>query len=276
MHFSNKDFIIKESADRQLSPTVSVVMSIYNGARFIKQSIESIREQTYDDYEVVIVDDGSTDKTTSILDSFLKKGHIDLIIQNQSNIGLTKSLNRGILYARGSLIARQDVDDISYKNRLMLQTQFILDYDLIGGLAATVYEDDEKKIIFGKNKANEKIMDIVFLKNPFVHSSVMFRKKVFDHLGGYNEDFKVSQDFELWMRFAEVGKIGKMDSVIVERRVHKDMISRKIPSRQIYYSNKARFMHPHAGYIKPIMSALKQIAVLFVPRFVKEIIKKRL
>jgi|TARA_Y100000996_G_C22526311_1_gene644548 glycosyltransferase involved in cell wall biosynthesis len=276
MYSSDKDFIAKESDHRKLNPAVSVVMSIYNGENFIERSIESISKQTYSNYEIVIVDDGSTDKSSLILDKLLNGNHIDLLIRNNLNIGLTKSLNIGVALSNGFLIARQDVDDISYKNRLLVQTKFIDDYDLIGGLAATVYANNMKKIIFGEKENSKNIMEMVFLENPFVHSSVMFRKEVFNRLGGYNEDFKVSQDFELWMRFAEVGKIGKMNTVVVERMVHDQMISRKASLKQLYYSNKARFMHPHTGYIKPIIYGFKQMSAFFVPRFIKEIIKKLL
>tara|TARA_Y100000590_G_scaffold425406_1_gene533359 strand:- start:644 stop:1474 length:831 start_codon:yes stop_codon:yes gene_type:complete len=274
MRLLDKDSEVKESSCRKIKPTVSVVMSIYNGENFLNKSLQSVFEQTYQDYEIVVIDDGSTDKTSFILDNLLNNHRIDLLIRNKSNIGLTKSLNIGVSMSKGCLIARQDVDDISYKNRLLEQTKFIKDYDLIGGLAATVYENDEKKIIFKKRNDSKNIMEMVFLENPFVHSSVMFRKEVFDSLGGYNEDFTVSQDFELWMRFAEVGRIGKMNTVIVERMVHNNMISRRIPLKQLYYSNKARFMHPHTGYLKPIIYAIKQIAVLFIPRFIKEIVKR--
>ena len=194
----DKDFIAKESDHRKLNPAVSVVMSIYNGENFIERSIESISKQTYSNYEIVIVDDGSTDKSSLILDKLLNGNHIDLLIRNNLNIGLTKSLNIGVALSNGFLIARQDVDDISYKNRLLVQTKFIDDFDLIGGLAATVYANNMKKIIFGEKENSKNIMEMVFLENPFVHSSVMFRKEVFNRLGGYNEDFKVSQDCLLY------------------------------------------------------------------------------
>ncbi len=261
-----------ESDSRKKNPKISVVMSIYNGAKFLEQSIESLNSQTDKDHEVIIINDCSTDDTKKKLEKMLKNNRIDLIIENKQNVGLTKSLNIGVKHSNGKFIARQDVDDISFPDRLEKQSKFIDSYDLIGGLSLSTYENSNKRIITG-SKNNNSLTKTIFLKSPFTHSSAFFRKDKFIEVGGYNEDFVVSQDFELWMRFAKNGKVGVMDDVIVQRHVHDNMISRKIPFKQIYFSNKARFLHPQRGYFLPIFYFAQQIITLFIPRTIKELIK---
>ena len=105
-------------------------MSIYNGDNFIHDAIQSLQNQSFKNFEIIIIDDGSSDKSNSILLEMIQDRLIDVLIVNEANIGLTKSLNLGVKNAKGSLIARQDVDDISLPNRLKDQIEFIKKYDL--------------------------------------------------------------------------------------------------------------------------------------------------
>ena len=261
-----------ESVKRLNDPQVSVVISIFNGAEFLEKSIQSLNDQTYKDFEIIAINDCSTDNSVLMLKEMIKNNRIDLLIDNKSNIGLTKSLNLGISQSNALYIARQDVDDISLPHRLQKQINMIKDFDLIGGLAVSKYVNSDKELISG-SKSNESLIRSIFLKSPFTHSSAFFRKEKFLEIGGYNEKFTVSQDFELWMRFAKNGNVGIVNSVIVKRLVHNSMISRKTPLKQIYFSNKARFMHPERGYFLPIIFLLNQFIAAFTPRPLKEFIK---
>tara|TARA_Y100000768_G_scaffold521_1_gene383 strand:+ start:17817 stop:18632 length:816 start_codon:yes stop_codon:yes gene_type:complete len=261
-----------ESAKRIKSPQISVVISIFNGAEFLEKSIQSLNDQTYKDFEIIAINDCSTDNSVLMLKEMIKNNRIGLLINNKSNIGLTKSLNLGISQSNAVYIARQDVDDISLPNRLQKQMDMIKDFDLIGGLAVSKYVNSNKELISG-SKSNESLIKTIFLKSPFTHSSAFFRRDKFLEIGSYNEKFTVSQDFELWMRFAKNGNVGIVKSVIVKRLVHDNMISRKTPLKQIYFSNKARFMHPERGYFLPVIYLLKQFIAAFTPRLIKELIK---
>jgi glycosyltransferase involved in cell wall biosynthesis len=245
-------------------------MSIYNGDNFIYNAIQSLQNQSFKDFEIIIIDDGSRDKSNSILLEMIQDKLIDVLIVNVANIGLTKSLNLGVKNARGSLIARQDVDDISLSNRLKDQIEFIKKYDLIGGLTINVYTNNVQKDVV----SNPNALKTIFLKSPFAHSTAMFVKDRFIKIGGYNESFPVSQDFELWMRFAESGNVGILNKPAIKRLVHDDMISRKLPFRQLYYSHKARMMHLHSSRFLPIYYMLQQVAIILLPRPIKELIKK--
>lgn len=245
-------------------------MSIYNGAKHIHNAIKSLENQSFNNFEIIIVDDGSSDKSNSILLKMIKDNIIDLLIVNSDNVGLTKSLNLGIKKAKGILIARQDVDDISLPNRLKDQVKFIKNFDLIGGLTINVYPDGSKKTI----PSNPRALKLIYLKSPFAHSTAMFVKDRFIEIGCYDELFSVSQDFELWMRFAENGNVGILNKPLIKRLVHDNMISRKLPFKQLYYSHKARMMHLHSNMLLALFYMFQQLAFILLPRVIKEFIKK--
>ncbi len=126
---------------------VSVVMAVHNGEKYLRQAVESILAQTFMDFEFIIVNDGSNDSTDSILGEFASRDKRIIIVQNGKNIGLTRSLNRGLELAHGQLIARMDVDDISFPQRLEAQVDFMESHPEIGilGTAACVIDADGKK-----------------------------------------------------------------------------------------------------------------------------------
>jgi len=186
---------------------ISVVMSVYNSERWLRESILSILNQTYSNFEFIIINDGSTDNSLSIINSFKKDDNrIKLIDQN--NIGLTKSLNRAISISNGNLIARIDADDISLPNRLKSQYELMKRNNQVGLCYTNYTEIDETgKTIrcvtptFRFNKIKKNLSNGI---NLIPHSSVMYRKSIFNKLGGYRERFKKSQDIDLWLRMIEV------------------------------------------------------------------------
>ena len=185
-------------------PSVSVVMSVYNGGPFVRRSVESILSQTFTDFEFIVVDDGSTDTSSEILAS-CGDPRVRLL-RNTTNIGLTRSLNVGLRAAQGEFVARQDADDVSLPERLASQVAaFGSDRlaALIGTQARHVNVDgrpfDTRE--WRKCASPLAIEWQCMFENPFVHTSVMFRRDlVVDQLGGYDESFRTNQDFELWSR----------------------------------------------------------------------------
>jgi len=186
-------------------PKISVVMSVYNGERYLKEAVESILSQSFQDFEFIIVNDGSTDGSKSILQFFARKDPRIRII-DQQNIGLTKSLNKAISFSRGEFIARQDVDDISFPERLAKQYES-LSKEKDADLACSWYyiiDESGETILERKLPDSSLINKIIKRENVIAHSSVMFRKSSFLQAGGYEEKYKYGQDWFLWLKMKNI------------------------------------------------------------------------
>ena len=174
---------------------LSVIMSVYNSEENLSDSIESILNQTYKNFEFLIMDDGSSDNSSEILGEYAKKDNRVKIFKNSDNLGLTKSLNILISSSKGEYLARQDSDDISSKDRFEKQLNYLslnnLDACTVRALGSTT-----KKLI--PNVSYYFPLNLVIkFKNPFVHGSLLVRKNVMESLGGYDENFYYSQDYKL-------------------------------------------------------------------------------
>ena len=187
-------------------PAVTVLMSVYNGERFVGRAIESILRQTWADFEFLIVNDGSADRTREIIASF-RDPRIKLV-DNPVNLGLTRSLNRALALARGEFVARQDADDLSHPTRLAEQLAFMRsnpDLALVGTQVRVIDEQGRvcRRPGWKRAVADAAIRFQLMFDNAFIHSSVLFRREiVWGRLGGYDVGFPTGQDFELWSRVA--------------------------------------------------------------------------
>ena len=219
---------------------VSVIMSIYNGARFLRDSIDSILNQTFSDFEFVIINDGSTDDTAKILEEI--RDH-RIVLLNQENCGLTKSLNRGARISKGVYIARQDADDISLPNRLELQVKFLNETPHIGfvGCSYLLVNENSSQLKIIETKNNPESLKATLLKrNIFAHGSCMFRKDLFIDIGGYREEFRYAQDRDLWLRMSERSLPGWMEHTpLYKQRIHVNSIGRKNNNLQKKFSETA-------------------------------------
>ncbi len=183
-------------------PNVSVLMSVHNGERYLAQSIDSLLEQTYQDFEIILIDDASTDSSPDIIQQY----DVDNIkyIRNQENIGLTKSLNKGLELAQGNYIARMDADDVSLPKRFDEQVRFLDHHPEIGVVGSSCVLIDEENEPVGTYQLPTNDLEIrwrCMLANPFAHPSVMVRKTVLDENGlRYDESYRCAQDYELWSR----------------------------------------------------------------------------
>lgn len=210
-----------------LKPLVSVVMCVFNGEEFISESIDSILNQSFSDFELIIIDDGSTDNTSSIISSYSDKRIQNVI--NKSNIGLTRSLNLGIKISRGKYIARNDADDISLKQRLKKQVSFLQDNENanIVFCSCAFFKDLQRidgALLLDSN--TDKLSAKMFFRNSASHSSVMMRREfMLKNNFLYSEDFTRSQDYELWHRFLLVTKLYALSEILVLVRVHSQQIS---------------------------------------------------
>lgn len=225
------------------APVISVLMAVYNPDHAeLRASIESILGQTYTDFEFIIVNDGSGEATRAVLASFAAADPRVVVI-DQQNTGLTRALNNGARRVRGSFIARQDADDVSYPQRFENQLKLFTGDEIVlaGANCDDLYADGSRGVWGSYNDA--ELQRIVYLKTPFAHSTAMMRAAVFRDLGGYDESFRTAQDMELWMRFARYGRLAMAAEPLLLRKVGTGSISHKRRWRQFYDALRARWRH---------------------------------
>lgn len=203
-----------------MDSVVSVVLPAYNGHLYIKDAIESILSQSFHDFELNVLNDGSVDSTESVVqsihDSRLKYDH-------QENKGLPAALNRLINSSCGKYIARQDQDDVSFSERLKKQVSYLESNPNVAmvGTWAEIWEGDVKSDRVLKHPAHDASIKLSLLfDNPFVHSSVMIRRSVLEEVGGYCEDKsrQPPEDYELWSRIARKYKLANIPEVLMAYR----------------------------------------------------------
>ena len=225
---------------------VSVIMGVYkpNYDLFYK-SVNSILNQTFTNFEMIIVDDGNNYKDRS----FISKVCVDkriIILHNKYNQGLTKSLNLALAKCNGKYIARQDADDISNHDRLFKQVKFLNENNEFGFLGTNFYTKFDNKKMKQYNIGNRPLRVQMMYKNPFCHSSMMIRKRIILNLGGYNEKFIRSQDFELWLRMFRVTEGFVLPDILITRHEFSrvSMSSSIVPSLdQLKNGIKLRFKY---------------------------------
>jgi len=219
-----------------VDPKITVLMSAYNGEGYLKETIESILNQTFTDFEFLIIDDGSTDKTANILKEYKNKDKRIKIVTNKKNLGLTRSLNKGLKFSKGEYIARMDGDDVSCFQRLKKQLGFIKKNkcSVVGSWAALINQSG--KIVGHNRKPNSYFFikwGLLFGSNPFPHPSAFFKKEAILKVGGYNKKFDFSQDLDLWSRLSKRYKIGILEEKLIKLRLHKKAVSQKFNEKQV-------------------------------------------
>lgn len=212
-------------------PLISVVMSVYNCESYVESAIDSILNQTFVNFEFIIINDGSTDGTLSIIEKY-KDPRIILI--SRENRGLVKSLNEGILIARGKYIARQDGDDISLPNKLQRQLELIeSDKLILVSTSFSAFTTDPLKPIAHHALVNDDLIlkRELFVQNPFGHGAIMFSRAAAIRVGLY-EDVGPAEDYDLWARLMGTGSFGFVEEECYMWRINMEGVSQTQASRQ--------------------------------------------
>ena len=214
------------------TPRVSVVMAVHDGERWLRAAIDSVLAQTFEDLELIVVDDGSTDGSAAIVRG-VEDGRIRLIA-NDRNLGLAASLNRGVAAARGEFIARLDADDLAMPERLARQVAF-LDGNPDVGMTGSWYVE-----LATDGRENERELPVehwdlrwhLCLYSPFAHSAVMWRRTlVRDRVGAYDERLAYSMDYDLWRRMASACRVANVPAHLVRIRSHAGSMTSTFGSR---------------------------------------------
>jgi glycosyltransferase involved in cell wall biosynthesis len=207
-------------------PKITVLMPAYNAERYIADAIRSVLDQTFSDFELLIVNDGSTDNTVKVISSF-KDERIELI--SQPNKGVSAALNFGLSHARAVYIARFDADDICHPDRLKIQYDFITaypEYSIIG--TAADYIDADGHYIFTHHPAahlNEEIQQLKYSVCPFIHSSVLYKKELITDSGGYNEHAYTYEDHFLWVNILKNARACNLSKALLKVRLNPESIT---------------------------------------------------
>lgn len=236
---------------------VSVIMSVYNSEKYLKESIESILNQTYKDIEFIIINDGSEDNSLKIINSYNDKRI--KIVNNYRNIGLISSLNKGIDIAKGKYIARMDSDDISAPNRLDIQVRYLERHEEISMVSSGVIMFSNRfpfiKKIISVEKSNEELKCELIFKNRIFHPTVMFRKSVIiSNNYKYNKSFEMCEDFGLWQLLSFHNKISVINDCLLKYRMESNSIT----------SNSRKYIGEFYDYMKNVYNqGLNLIGIKF-------------
>ncbi|MYL66718.1 glycosyltransferase [Halorubrum distributum] len=205
------------------SPSLSVVMPTYDAADYIERSLESILHQSFDDFELIIVDDGSTDGTIDLIEK--RDDERIRLVERENESGITSALNRGINESHGKYIARHDADDWSAPERFDRQVTYLDTHSDVAllGTGAHLVDEDGKRIAKRRVLEDPEVGDLIN-HNEFIHGSVMMRRDPPTDLGGYDERFMTAEDYDLWLRLADQYSVANIDEPLYYFRQHDESI----------------------------------------------------
>lgn len=259
------------------NPLVSVIMPAYNSEKYISEAIESILDQSFKDFEFIIIDDGSTDETWDIIQKYKMKNQRIIAVKNEINLKMTKALNKGINLARGEYLVRMDADDWSYPYRIKAQVEFMQHNPNIVVSGGSIEVCDERLVVKNKRKYPNSDKDVrkkIFRYNPFAHPSTIFRKDKVLEVGKYDERLPLTQDYDLYFRLGKVGKFANLDRVLIKLRNHPKSSSMSMEKDQERIAIKTRFRaNSEYGYkmtsVDKVFSIIQLISTYLVPGKVK-------
>lgn len=226
-------------------PLVSIVMPNYNCARFIGEAIESILQQTFHDFEFIIVDDGSVDDSWKIICAYAQTDARIIAVQNEENLKICRTLSKGIQMAKGTYIARMDSDDVAHVDWLEKMVRFMemKEHAHIGVCGANFYLIDQKGKKIGQKifpETDRQCRDAFWFRNPFAHNTVIIRKECFSTFGFYDQEFLYAEDLELWMRFGQKYQLHNIQEFLVDYRISGENSVLKKQRTMIQNTLKAR------------------------------------
>ncbi len=259
------------------SPKVTILISIHNGASTLDQCFESIQKQTFQDFEIVCINDGSTDTTATAIQKwqsiFQERFHL---IENTPGLGLTKSLNKGLDKASGTYTARIDADDWWHPEKLEQQLNFLEthgEYGLIGCNYINLAHNQEFPVSL--KVSDEEIKESIIKRNPFAHSCVVFKTYLVKEVGKYDESVRYGQDYDLWLRLSPKTKFYNLPEFLCYRSIEKGISIEKQRAQmwqcaktQTKYIRRYGYSWLYYRYL------IEPLIVILTPNFIKNIKRK--
>lgn len=264
-------------------PKVSVVMGTYNDDKFISDAVNSILVQSFKDLEFIIINDGSIDMTADILRKFSDNR---MRVVDRANMGISAARRKAIEISEGEYIAIQDGDDISFHERLEKQIKFLDINKNIGLVGTAVLGIDEKNgELISKHfpENNDVIQKRILSENCFCSPSIMFRRDIYKRIGGYRDEFKVAEDYDLLLRFAETCEVHNLKEVLYKRRLNRNSLSvtmfnqmnsytllaqilakeRRSGKNEKFEENMNKIIKQEHTYISELLNRFKRIIFLY-------------
>ncbi|MFW9973193.1 MAG: glycosyltransferase [Candidatus Odinarchaeota archaeon] len=214
------------------SPLVTIFTPNFNNSKYISETIESIINQDYSNFEYLIIDDCSSDSSWEIIQNYAEKDKRIKIIRNKRNLGIVRTRNKGFLNrsSRSKYFAILDSDDVSLLNRLKIQVEFLeknQDYGLVGS-NVLIIDENSKVIGYREYPASDnKIRKKITRYNPFTQSSIILRTEIIDQIGLYDENWHVCQDYDYWLRIGIRWKLANVDKPLIKYRISKTQVKFK-------------------------------------------------
>ena len=245
-------------------PQVSVVIPVWNGERYLREAIASIIAQSFRDFELIVVDDGSTDGSAEIAGEFANDPRVSVI--RQTNAGVVSARNAGLRAARAELVAFLDSDDIARPNRLAKQVAYLNSRPEIGAVGSYITYFDGKKGPFRTHEfpvGSSRVAEALEAGNPLAQPAVMLRKSMAIAVGGYREAFKFgAEDYDLWLRLSEKHPLDNLAEVLTLYRIHPDSLTHRRRHEQTMAAKIASIAHRRrrAGLPDPLNGLMSPLS----------------
>ena len=251
------------------SPKITVLMPVYNGGKYLNDAIESVLNQSFSDFEFLIINDGSTDNSEGVIKKYQQQDTRIVYIKNEENIGLQKTLNKGLSFSKTDFLARMDSDDIwCDKDKLQKQFDFLKknpDHALVGTAMETMDEKGSKLQTIKFKESDNEIRNVILFSSQFAHPSVMISERALDEIGFYATDnkYKNVEDYELWLRIGTKYKFANLPDVCLRYRIHSSSVSMQNQFKHridwIRLTWEYRKYYPHAA--KALLPKISSIVI---------------
>ena len=222
-------------------PLVSVIIPVFNGQKYLKETVLSVQKSSYKNFEIILVNDGSKDKSKELCYKLKKKYKNIRIFSFKKNHGFSNVLNYAIRKAKGKYIARLNQDDLVTPTRLSSQVYFLennSNYVLVGGNLELINEQGKTLDVMSYPHTDQEIRNNWFYLNAFADPAVMYRKKTFIKVGNYDQDFYPADDYHLWFRMGQDGKIANLNLVVTKFKVHQKAATMRLHKKLIESTKK--------------------------------------
>jgi len=257
------------------TPKISIILPVYNAGKYLSLAIESILNQSFSDFEIIAINDGSKDNSLKILKEYAFKDNRIKVYSNKKNLGVSKSANKAIKFTSGQFIARMDADDIMIQNRLKNQYEFLISnpkHILIGG--QVILTDPNSKII-GEKKFpldHRQIKEMLFTAMPVQQATTMINRGLLSrNFIWYEDGMNTAEEVELFFKLLQYGKFANLDSFVHEYRQHSDSLSRRNPKDtfRLTYIARKKGVRLH-GYIPSakasVISSMQKLIITILPK----------
>jgi glycosyltransferase involved in cell wall biosynthesis len=259
---------------KNTKPLVSVILPVHNAHKYLIKALESLRYQTYDHFEVIAIDDASTDDSYQILKAYAKNDSRFRVFRNKTNLKIANTLNLGIKKAKGSYIARMDADDFSLPNRFAKQVRYLQAHPgvvVVGGQCFTIDKDDR---ITGKKifpTTHFGIHELMYTANPIQHPSIMVNRTLIPkNFSWYNPKLTPAEDLDLYFRLGKFGLYANLDTIVLMYRQHTDSETFRNPKHTFEITQKVRRLavtkYGYTPSIKSrIISEIQTLVISLIP-----------